>query len=225
MGAPEYRLARQQFAAKDYRGALEKVDGLLARTGLTEQDRAYLLRQRQICQDAIAGKKPNITSATSANVVADRQVKRSVAPADCGPQALLLVCQKLNIPPTEATPEGLRSAAGTGKNGTTLAGLKKAAESVGLVAEGVQMDLHALARLETPAVAWMDGNHYIAVLSVHGDTATVHDPNRGEVETVPLSQLLARSGGVLLTLNRPTEGAATKTEAAPANSSTSPKGG
>jgi hypothetical protein len=224
MGATEYRLARQRFAAKDYRGALEKVEGLLARADLTGDERAYLLRQRQICQDAIAGKKHNAGATTTATVGTDRKVKR-IAPADCGPQALLLVCQKLNVSPTVATREGLRSMAGTNKNGTTLAGLKKAAESVGLVAEGVQMDINALARLETPAVAWMDGNHYIAVLSVHGDTATVHDPNRGEVETVPLSQLLARSGGVLLTLNRPTEGAATKTEAAPANSSTSPKGG
>lgn len=96
----------------------------------------------------------------------------------------------------------LTRVAGTTPEGTTLAGLQKAAASLGLVAAGVQMDKDALANLSRPALAWVDGNHYLTVLRVKGDTATIHDPNQPQKEEVPLSDLLGRSGGVLLTLQR-----------------------
>jgi hypothetical protein len=199
IGGATFREARERFAKKDYRGALAQVDSLLAQKDLTDEARAYLTRQRRICEDAIAGKGINKSTASAGDSAKRVRRVRPVVDPDCGPRALLLVCQKLKIP---ATRESLRAAAGTSANGTSLAGLKKAAESVGLSAEGVQMDRGALAGLESPAVAWMDGNHYVAVLTVHGDAALVHDPNKAEAETVPLNKLLARSGGVLLTLKR-----------------------
>jgi ABC-type bacteriocin/lantibiotic exporter with double-glycine peptidase domain len=55
--------------------------------------------------------------------------------------------------------ERLRRSAETTSEGTTLDGLKRAAESVGSRAEGVQMDREALARLDSPAVTWVDGDH------------------------------------------------------------------
>lgn len=223
VGSTTYREARERFARKDYREALTLVNSLLAQKDLTEEARAYLTRQQRICQDALAGKPVGpraLSTAVASSKV--RQGKRSPRPAsdaDCGPRALLLVCEKLKIP---ATRESLRTAAGTSANGTTLAGLKKAAESVGLSAEGVQMDRGALARLESPAVAWMDGNHYVAVLTVQGDSALVHDPNKAEAETVPLKRLLARSGGVLLTLTR-TPPKPTAAETSPVSEGQTPK--
>jgi hypothetical protein len=224
IGGAGYREAKVRFARKDYRGALVQVDALLAQEDLTDEARAYLTRQRRICQDALAGKPVGprtVSTATDSARGAKAATAKCVRPAsdaDCGPRALLLVCQKLNIP---ATRESLRAAAGTSANGTSLAGLKKAAESVGLSAEGVQMDRGALAGLESPAVAWMDGNHYVAVLTVHGDAALVHDPNKAEAETVPLNKLLARSGGVLLTLTQTAQRPTTQT---PSGSIPSPKG-
>ena len=122
---------------------------------------------------------------------------------DCGPRALLLVCQKLGI---EASLPELRQAAGTNKQGTSLEGLAKAAKQVGLQAEGVQMSREALQDLDTVAIGWTDRNHYVAVLRVSGRgdeaTATIHDPNQPEEETISLEKLLQRSNGYLLLLHR-----------------------
>ena len=64
------------------------------------------------------------------------------------------------------------------------------------------MDLPALERLSQPAIVWVDGNHYVALLSVEGQQATIHDPNQPNEEVLPVNKLLQRSGGVLLTLSR-----------------------
>ena len=121
------------------------------------------------------------------------------ADADCGPRALLLACQPLHA---TATVTRLREAAGTTPEGTTLEGLARAARGLGLKAEGVQVDREALADLRPPAVAWVDGHHFVAVLHTSDDRVTIHDPNQPREETWPLNELLTRSGGVLLRLSR-----------------------
>ena len=45
---------------------------------------------------------------------------------------------------------------------------------------------------------WVDGDHFIAVLKVDRETATVHDPNKLEAEQIETDALLRRSGGILL---------------------------
>ncbi|HLJ57157.1 MAG TPA: cysteine peptidase family C39 domain-containing protein, partial [Chthonomonadaceae bacterium] len=100
----------------------------------------------------------------------------------------------------------LRKAAGTDAQGTTLAGLKRAAEGLRMKAEGVQAGREALSRLPTPALAWVRGDHYIAVLAVRGEgesgTAVIHDPNEPAERTIAQERLLQMSGGYLLTLRR-----------------------
>ena len=194
--SPEYREAVRRFARKDYPGALASLDTLLAAPGRTPAEKTFLQRQRVLCQSALLGKPVAVAATPSA---APAPPRATASAADCGPRALLLACQKMDTP---ATLEALRRAAGTTSSGTSLAGLTKAAKSVGLKARGVQMDRDALARLSDPAVAWVEGNHYVAVLSVEGETATVHDPNKARKEDVPLADLLSRSGGILLTLKR-----------------------
>ncbi len=191
---PGYREAVRRYARKDYAGALARVNALLAAPALTEPERAFLERQRALCQAALTG-KPALVAVVA--VPALRSAPAAASAADCGPRALLLACRELNV--TTSLP-GLTRAAGTTKAGTTLAGLAHAAKSLGLKASGVQMDKDALAHLSHPALAWVDGNHYLAVLHVSGDTATIHDPNKETKEEISLSDLLARSGGVLLTL-------------------------
>lgn len=119
--------------------------------------------------------------------------------ADCGPRALFLICQEQGVLSSLAE---LRRTAGTTVKGTTLAGLAKAAKAQGWKAAGVQVDRQALAQMSGPAIAWIDGDHYIAVLSVSGDTATVHDPNKPQKEEMALDDLLRRCGGIVLTLSR-----------------------
>jgi ABC-type bacteriocin/lantibiotic exporter with double-glycine peptidase domain len=78
--------------------------------------------------------------------------------------------------------------------------LQKAARAKGLKADGVQMDRAALQQMSGCAVAWVDGDHYLAVYRVEGDMARVQDPNADTPEQIPTETLLRRSGGIFLTL-------------------------
>ena len=96
--------------------------------------------------------------------------------------------------------------AGTTAAGTNLAGLQQAAQKLGLQAEGVQVSRDALPDTALPALAWMHRDHFVALLSLRGSgdtaTATIHDPNKPEEETLSQEQLLQRCGGYLLLVHR-----------------------
>jgi hypothetical protein len=193
-----YQEAVQLYARHDYRGALAALDRLEAVPGRTAADRAFLERQREICEAAQGGGVRVFThSGGQATTPSPQRVLRTAEQADCGPRALLIVCRKLGI---AATLADLRQKASTTGGGTTLAGLAKAARAEGLKPEGIHVDRDALANLSSTALAWVDGDHYLAVLSVDGDQATIHDPNKRDEETIPTDDLLRRSGGILLTL-------------------------
>jgi hypothetical protein len=205
--AAEYRSAQAAFLRKDFQGALGGIDALLRRPDLSPDARTYLERQRDICLAAPGGRGPVETA--SAPAVSPTPKNRAASDADCGPRALLAVCERRGYPLRHRRPlpdlAAVRRLAGTTAEGTTLAGMEKAAKALGFAgARGVQMDGDALARLASPAVAWMDGSHYVAVLAVNArrETATVLDPNHPgkEGESIALRDLLARSGGVLLVL-------------------------
>ena len=204
-----YRAVVESYQAKDYAGASHRIEGLLQTSTLSPADRAFLERQKVLCADG-SGNTPKSRVAAAKPfpaLVSPARHTATTASSDCGPRALLLVCQHLNAPATLAM---LTQAAHTTKQGTTLAGLEKAAKAVGLQANGVQVDRDALKQLNKPAVAWLDGNHYVALLSVDGDTATIHDPNDKSEKQVDVSDLLSRSGGILLTLAASVPGAKTE---------------
>ena len=195
--SPEYAQAISLFQAGDRLGALSRINTLLAQPGLTDAQRTFLLRQQAICE----GKKP--TDIASAPVRTASSASNRLG--DCGPKALALVMKRLDV---AATSEELSHLAGTDRYGTSLDGLKRAAEAKGLLAEGVQMDGPALKRLDRPAVAWTDGGHYLAVLKIQGEEATIQDPNSHQEEVIETDMLLRRSGGILLTLQRSHPGVA-----------------
>lgn len=192
----EWRNAERCFANGDRVGARQAIERLLDAPGNTPEVIHFLLDQRAFCLRPSQRDRSPIVRLQS-------RPQLALNDADCGPRALLLVCRLRGIDTNLTT---LRKVAGTDERGTNVAGLIKAARSVGFRAEGVQMDLPALARLQHPALVWMDGNHFVALLSVDGDRqrALIHDPNRKEVERVPLRTLLERSGGILVTLQNTT---------------------
>lgn len=199
-----YQSAAADFTNHRVAAALAKVETLLGRSDLSETDRAFLLHQQAICRATLSGKPMVAAAAPVAAPV--RAAALTAAQADCGPRALLIACQEMHVP---ASLPALRQAAGTTGDGTNLAGLIRAAQSVGVKAEGVQMDGASLSNLNldnAPALAWVDGNHFITVLSIHGDSATIRDPNQSGDEDISLrtgpTGLLARSGGILLLLSR-----------------------
>lgn len=182
------------YRAGDYKQALSQVQMLSQKTDLSPADRLFLQRQQEIIQKAISG---STAMAKPAMVVSPTS---SASLADCGPRALHFVCQELGVP---ASLSALTRVAGTRPGvGSNLAGLTHAANSVGLTARGVQVDADALRRVPTPALAWVDGNHFVAVTQIKDDFATVHDPNKIEKEEVALDRLLQRSGGILLLLEK-----------------------
>ena len=190
----DYQHAVHLYSHHDYRGALAALDRLMAAPERTGADRAFIQRQREICLAALQGGRSDQRPQTNDQ----RRRPRTPEQADCGPRALLIVCRRLGV---VATVEELRRLAGTTGSGTTLEGLARAAQAKGLRAEGIHVDRDALANLNTPAIAWVDGDHFLAVLSVDGDQATLHDPNQPDDEQIPLDDLLRRSGGIFLTLH------------------------
>jgi len=193
--SPTYQLAVADYKAKNFHDSLNLIDGLMHDPAYQRaDDQDFLVRQDAICRHALHLPVPVAVSAI-------KRVHPS-GPAqaqDCGPRALLLVCRQLKV---RTTLQALTAAAGTSTNGTNLKGMVDAAHAVGLKADGIQADEAALSNLRKPAVAWVDGDHYVAVLSVSDAGAVIHDPNRASEETIPVDNLWGRSAGILIELSR-----------------------
>jgi hypothetical protein len=186
---PEYQQAKAAFSKGNVAQAKKLLFSLSAKPGLSAVEKQFLQKQIALCD---TGKK-----------LPDAPIAK-IAPlpptlVDCGPRALAIAAQRLGKPANVAA---LRKLAGTQGDGTSLAGLEKAAKSIGLTAEAIQVDRDALSQLPTPAVAWLDGNHFVALLQVDRDSATLHDPNDSKEKEMPLLELLARSGGIVLSLKK-----------------------
>ncbi len=192
--SPTYRKASACYARHDYHGALTLVRALAAQPPISRDAAAcaFLEQQERICRHAL---DPHVSLSAQAPSIQPALPRR----ADCGPRALLLVCEKAGV---QASLPQLTREAGTTAKGTTLAGLAQAARAHGFRAQGVQMNPQALSELSRPALAWVEADHYLAVLSVKGDQATIHDPNQPKEETISTTELWSRCGGVLLTLSR-----------------------
>jgi len=193
--SPTYQLAIADYKAKSFHESLYLIDGLMRNPAYQRSDdHDFLLRQDAICRQALHLPVPVAVSSV-------KQVSPH-GPAqgqDCGPRALLLVCRRLKV---STTLQALTAAAGTSASGTSLKGLINAAHAVGLKSDGIQADEAALGNLHKPAVAWVDGDHYVAVLSVSDAGAVIHDPNRASEETIPIDNLWGRSAGILIELSR-----------------------
>ncbi len=63
--------------------------------------------------------------------------------------------------------------------GVTLKHVSEVAESMGLVARGVQVPLEALRKLQLPSVLHWDMNHFVVLVSVGAKHIMVHDPAHG----------------------------------------------
>lgn len=201
--SPAYKQAVSSFAHHDYAASLAQLNVLVQAPERTPSEKAFLARQADLCRKAMGQTPPAVARSSAAP-----HATGVVSPSDCGPRALHLLCRDVFHVP--ASLSVLVRTAQTTKQGTSLAGMEKAAHSCGLQAEAVQMDKNALANLSQPAIAWVDGNHYVAVLNVHQNpwtgkmSATIHDPNKPEQEEIPTTALLGRSGGILLMLSLPT---------------------
>jgi hypothetical protein len=192
-----YQQARQDCTRHDFRLAADHLQMLARTPGLAPDALAFVVQQREIClRDA------GIPSPASVVVTASAPA-RSPADADCGPRALLLVCQKLGV---KTNVETLRKSAGTTAKGTTMAGLQQAAQKLGLKAEGVQVSREALPDIAPPALVWLHRDHFAVLTGIRGRgedaQCTIRDPNHPGEETWLQEKLLQQSSGVLLLIHR-----------------------
>jgi hypothetical protein len=227
-----YREAKSACGRGDYRQAANLLARLERTGGLTPGQRAFCGSQEQLCLGHVLSKSPPASleaqrhreyadsGGLKAPTAVDRGLKSSSveshrsavadvnaggagAAGDCGPRALLLACDALGV---RASLPALTKAAGMGPRGTSLQGLKRAAESLKLKAEGVQASREALPDVTTPAIAWTHRDHFITLLALsgrgEGGTATIRDPNEPHERTISQESLLQSSGGYLLTLSR-----------------------
>ncbi len=194
--SPLYLEAETLCTQKRFGQAADSLLRLSRTSNLSSEDRAYCLQQRQLCLSHLTGSKLQAVSiSTSA---------QSAFSTDCGPLALLAVSQKYGIKTSLAE---LRAAGGTtSEKGTSMQGMTKAALKAGWKSEGVQVNREALPDVPLPAIAWTEGNHYVAVLEMRGrgetGTALIQDPAKPEPEKISQEVLLQRCGGYLLLLKR-----------------------
>lgn len=153
--------------------------------------------QQSFCKHALNPSTPD----SHKPVVATTSPRPKLTPeqADCGPRALKIALDKLG---KSSELSVLRKTAGTTGYGTTMDGLKHAAEAAGVKAEGVQMDRVALLKFDGPAIAWVEGDHYVTLLERQGEDFRVRDPSASKEVEISVDDVLRRSGGVILKLSR-----------------------
>ncbi|MCK4904869.1 DUF1573 domain-containing protein [bacterium] len=92
----------------------------------------------------------------------------------CGPNSLLVVCQKLGV---ETNLDELKKLSDyDDKKGTTMAGLAKAAEAKGLYAVGMKLSLDDIAKLKIPIIAYLRNNHCLVIDGFEGGNLRIIDP-------------------------------------------------
>lgn len=96
----------------------------------------------------------------------------------CGAASLKMVLSAFNI---EVEEDEIAFLAGTEpKMGTTMAGLQKAAEALGLEMVGMKLSPLLLKLVNKPLIAYL-GRHNVVVLGIVGNNIHIADPARGEV--------------------------------------------
>ena len=168
--------------------------------GLTVVQSAWLAGQERLCMPRTVNlvvKPAAMPSALASPLTVDNY-------DSCGPRSLILVDKYLHRPVVSL--HVLEAAGGTGPHGTNMAGMVRAAMAAGFKPLAVQASRQGFSKLPMPAIAWVNGDHYIAVFSMHGKgahaTATVWDPNALAPVTLSQQSLLRMSGGIMLLLKQ-----------------------
>lgn len=123
--------------------------------------------------------------------------------SDCGAACLASIVQYLGGRVSVAR---IRQLAGTDRGGTSLTGLIRGAEAVGLTARGVRAPLEALSHVPLPAIAHLEEatgtTHFIVLYAVGGGSVRVMDPADGSVQELSVDVFKRRWSGVLLLVGR-----------------------
>lgn len=106
------------------------------------------------------------------------RVVRQESATDCGPAALKMILDHHGIPVPLAQ---IAKAAGLTPVGSSLLGLKHAAEQFGLVANGWRMSFAELVQSPLPSLVKVAGRHFAVVDGIVDGMMVILDPKEGEV--------------------------------------------
>jgi HlyB family type I secretion system ABC transporter len=97
---------------------------------------------------------------------------------DCGAACVAMVTRAFGHPVSLVA---IRDAVGTGLDGTSLMGIARGAERVGLASRAVKASKTHLDELPLPAVVHWEGNHWVVLYAVEDGHVRIADPARGRV--------------------------------------------
>ena len=127
---------------------------------------------------------------------------------DCGAASLAMVCRHFGRAVSIAR---IREAVHTAVDGTSLAGITRGAQELGLEARSVRASKNRLDELPLPAIVHWDGNHWLVLYDVHDGHVRLADPATG-LRRVPRGEFVEKWSGYA-SLLAPTEQLAEEPEA------------
>ena len=129
---------------------------------------------------------------------------------DCGAASLAMVCRYYG---RAVSISRVRSSVHTSTDGTSLAGITRGAEELGMEARSVRASKSKLDRLPLPAIVHWEGNHWVVLYAVNDGHVRVSDPARG-LRKIPRDEFEEKWSGYA-SLLAPTERLAQVPESKP----------
>jgi len=125
---------------------------------------------------------------------------RQIDQMDCGAACVAMLCRDFGH---DVSLTSIRYAVGTSTEGTTLRGLIRGGNEIGLEMRPIKSSADRIDMLPLPAVVHWEGNHWIVLHRIDGDRLRVADPGRG-LRTVSRAELEEKWSGYAA-LAAPTE--------------------
>ena len=203
---PEFRSRVEEHIAVYERGAqavpLDFADELLP-AGAGE---LHLAASSLPVEDAPAAPDvPELEGAAPATATGDMRPRRfplvyQLDEMDCGVACVAMVCRYFG---RDVALSHIRVAVGASVDGTSLRGIQRGGEFVGLEVRPVRASKGRLDELALPAIVHVDQNHWVVLHRVDGDRVEVADPAAGR-RRMSREQFLGRWSGYAA-LVRPTD--------------------
>jgi ATP-binding cassette subfamily B protein len=125
---------------------------------------------------------------------------RQIDEMDCGAACVAMLCRDFGH---DVSLTSIRYAVGTGTEGTTLRGLIRGGDEIGLQMRAIKSSPDRIDMLPLPAIVHWGGNHWVVLYRVDGDKLRLADPGRG-LRTVSRAELTEKWSGYAA-LAAPTE--------------------
>ena len=190
---PDFRLRlEQRIQQYDYRRVanvpLDFAEELLPADALTQQVSPELVE----VEPELDAEPLDYTSAAAR----ERPIRRfphvyQLDEMDCGAACLAMICRYFG---RNVAISLIRELVHTSTDGTTLAGITRGAEELGLTARSVRASKSRLDDLPLPAVVHWEGNHWVVAYRVDDKHVRIADPARG-IRRVPREEFLERWSG------------------------------